>query len=121
MIAVLLLCIVVQYNDPDGVMWMLIYGYALVVTAMAFFGKYTLLSVLGAVTYFFLFVSVVPGWDWDTVMLLTRPKMDTNDVELAREGFGMLIAAVWMVVLAVVGHLRKAKNQLSESPEAPES
>ena len=121
MIALLSLCVVVQYNDPDGVLWMLIYGYGLLVTAMAFFGKYTHLSALGAVTYFLLFVYVVPGWDWDTVMLLTRPKMDTNDVELAREGFGLLIVAVWMVVLAVAGHLRKAEKELSDSPEAPES
>ena len=121
MIALLSLCVVVQYNDPDGVLWMLIYGYGLTVTTMAYFEKYTILSALGAVGYFLGFAYVVPSWDWDTLTLLARPKMDSDDVELAREGFGMLIAGAWLVVLAVVGHLRKTKNELSESPEAPES
>lgn len=121
MMALLLYCMAVQYNDPDAILWILIYGYGFVLTTMAFFGKYTLLSTFGAVAYFLGFAFVVPGWDWDTLMLLTEPKMDTNDVELAREGFGMFLTGVWMVVLAVAGHLRKAKNELSESPEAAES
>ena len=119
--ALLLSCIAVQYNDPDAVVWMLIYGYGFVLTAMAFFGKYTHFSTLGAVAYFLGFVFVVPGWNWDTLMLLTRPKMDTYDVELVREGIGLLIVAVWMGVLAVAGHRRKAGEERSDSPEAPES
>ena len=121
MIALLLLCVVVQYNDPDGVWWMLIYGYGLAVTTMAYFDKYTLLSALGAAGYFLGFVYVVPGWDLDTLTHLTQPKMESIEVELAREAFGMLIAGVWMVALAVVGHRKRAGEALSGSPEAPES
>ena len=99
MLVVLVTCVAVQYNDPDGWLWMLIYLYGTVVTAMAIVGKYTPLALLGVAGYLAGFVYLMPEWSFDSVMLLTKPKMETLAVEEAREAFGCLISAVWMSVL----------------------
>ena len=39
MVPVLAFCIVVQYNDPDGWLWMAIYGVGLILTLLHLFSK----------------------------------------------------------------------------------
>ena len=106
------IAVAVQYNDPDGGIWMVIYGFGAVVTFLAFRGHYNPLSVLGAVGYvggfFYLMPDSFEGWY-------------TN--EIAREALGLAIFGVWMIVLSAKyfrNYLseKEEENQESESPES---
>ena len=87
MTVVFALCVAVQYNDPDGIVWMLIYAYAVVVTAMAAANRYTLLAIIGFFGFFAGFVYLSPGLLQidDATELITDIRMDSPDVEVARE------------------------------------
>lgn len=75
----------VQYNDPDPLLWIAIYGYTAILTGLAAFGIHTPLTVPGVIIYlagfFILFPSVNAGW---------------YDSEEGREAFGLLLSALWM-------------------------
>lgn len=90
MLPLLLMSVVVQYNDPDGVVWMLIYGYSLVITVPALFGVYTAWAIPGALGYLSAFAALAPTFE--------SPIMKS---ELTREGGGLLIAGLWMLCLAI--------------------
>jgi hypothetical protein len=110
MVALFALSTVVQYNDPDPVRWMAIYGAALllslyadrrgavpaaapiVVGAIAFvWGLYWSTDVPGAATYAHMF----DHWE-----------MQNIPIEEARETSGLFIVAAWMAVLAAHGWRR---------------
>jgi hypothetical protein len=111
MLILFALSIAVQYNDPDGLLWMAIYGYALVVTAMALFNRYTLLAPLGVIAYLLGFAILMPTWNPGAIAeLLSQPKMVNHDVELAREALGLLICAGWLSVLSTVWWRRSREN-----------
>jgi Transmembrane family 220, helix len=107
MFGLMLMAVVVQYNDPDGWLWMLIYGYAVAVTWMALRQKYTYLSVLGGVGYlggfFYLMPESFDGWY-------------TN--EIAREALGLLITAIWMVVLSAKLYRNLPDDEAAETDSA---
>ena len=110
MLFVFLLSAAVQYNDPDGWLWIIYYAVAAVITAFAIANRYTPLAALAAIAYYIGAAWYLPAWSSDTVLLLREPKMSSPDVELARESFGLLICAVWMTVLAVVWYRRRGAN-----------
>jgi len=87
--------VAVQVNDPDGVVWMLIYGYSIVVTFPAIFGLYSAWAIPGALGYLAGFAYLVPGFE--------APYLKS---ELTREGGGLLIAGVWTLALAAAWYLR---------------
>lgn len=96
-----LLSIVVQFNDPDPVRWIIFYSVATFFCVLAMIKVNTFWPGLAALAYLGGVVYYMPGWSVDTLKLLMEPKMSTNDVELAREAIGLLICAVWMIVLTV--------------------
>ncbi len=75
----------VQYNDPDPLLWIAIYGYTAVLTGLAAFGIHTPLAIPGVIFclagFFVLFPFVNAGW---------------YDSEEGREAFGLLLSALWM-------------------------
>ncbi len=99
MLLMFLFSMAVQYNDPDPIRWIALYGYSAIITGMAIAKRYTVFAPIGLVVYVAIAAYQTPGWDLDTVMLLREPKMSNHNVELAREAFGLLICAVWMAVL----------------------
>lgn len=114
MTVVFALCIAVQYNDPDALLWILIYGYAAVVTAMAVADRYTFFAVIGFVGFFAGFAYLSPGLldiD-DPTELVSDIRMDSPVVEVAREAAGLLISSLWLLVLSVVW-FRRRRNQAS--------
>ncbi len=122
MLIVFLLCIGVQYNDPDPLPWMLAYVYATTVTALAIANRYTFMAALGVPGYLTGFAYFMPGWHPNTLLLLLEPKMSSLDVELAREAIGLLICAFWMGVLAIVGLRRNRDSaQRNNQPQAEET
>lgn len=101
MFIVLLLCVIVQINDPDPIRWMLLYGAGALLSVLAFRRIYTPAAPLLLLAYFGIAVYLMPTWNPAAVGdLLNQSKMINHDVELAREALGLLIAAVWMAVLS---------------------
>lgn len=117
MLACFLLSIAVQYNDPDPLVWMALYAVPAVLTLLAFWNIHTAFAALAALGYFIGFAVWMPGWGWDSWMLLTEPKMTNEDVELAREAVGLLISAAWMAVLFVRGY--RSRHAPRAVPHAP--
>lgn len=109
----MLLFMAVQYNDPDGLMWMGIYAIPAVWCALAAFWRscfektmvrlalWCSLAMSGAGVIYF----------WPLVPEFWR-KSVWYDVESAREGMGMMIVSI---VLAIVLH---AAMKMRKKPEA---
>jgi hypothetical protein len=99
--AILLLAMVasmaVQYNDPDGIRWMFIYGFAAAMCANALGDRYNVpLLIIGLLGYVIGAVVLTPE-KWDGWI--------TN--EIARETGGLGIAAFCLVVLLVQSFMAK--------------
>jgi len=102
MFVLLLLCVVVQWNDPDGWIWMLIYGYGTVVTAFAIAKRYTFAAVIGFAGY------LAAALYWMPKEMVEHPsnilldmRMHEKGVEEVREDIGLFLCAIWMLVLSV--------------------
>jgi hypothetical protein len=98
MFLLFLLCCAVQYNDPDPLTWIAVYGYAAALTGFAFFGKYTALPALGMVAYL----------PW---FFLLAPPLNVSwwALEEGREAMGLMICAVWMSVLLFLWYRKRSK------------
>ena len=105
------LSVAVQYNDPDPLPWMGIYGAALVASAWA------ALRPRGYPWWFPAAVGAVALlWSsrlWPQVIgkvrlaeLFASWEMKNARVEVAREAGGLLIVAVWMAVTAAAALLQ---------------
>lgn len=102
MFIICLLSILVQLNDTDGSLWMTIYAFPTLLSGMAVFKKYTVASVLGAVTYTLAFAILMPWGHIDQLgSYVSEVKMTSQESEHSREAIGLLICGVWMTVLAV--------------------
>lgn len=96
---------VVQWNDPDPVRWMLLYGSAAVACALHLFGvlPWRLAAAVGV-------VALVWGAIWAPGVITNAPigqlfttyQMMSPEIEEARELLGLLIVAGWMVLLVAV-------------------
>lgn len=78
-----------QLNDPDAILWLAAYGFAVVVSLLDVRGTVGRLPLVGLIVYGAWFAMLAPalgpGW---------------FDDEVAREAIGLLIAAIWMGALA---------------------
>ncbi|MEM7522839.1 MAG: transmembrane 220 family protein [Pseudomonadota bacterium] len=105
---VLILFAVVQYNDPDGVFWAVVYGVGVIWCAVAAFraGVFTTPVYFA---YLACFAAGVAGvvWFWPRT-----PNFWLQDVwwetETAREGMGMMILFLCLVAAGIVA--RKARR-----------
>lgn len=97
-----LLSIVVQYNDPDGVLWMLLYATPAAITAAAFFQHLSPLALPLALAYTITSFIWMP---WDHISHLgeyvSEVHMSSPESEYSRESLGLLIGAVWMYAISV--------------------
>ncbi|MGA0559878.1 transmembrane 220 family protein [Larkinella sp. VNQ87] len=90
-----------QYNDPDPIVWVPIYGFAAIMSFLAL-GSLTpvwLYLVAGVV-----YLGAAVYW-WPPVFegfLLDEMGMKTLNIELARESGGLAICAVAMFILAAL-------------------
>src|SRR5688500_18603780 len=105
----------VQYNDPDPVGWMLVYGVAAVASARAAAarGGWWLSVAVGAVAL-----------GWATALLprvlatppelaeVFRYQMRMEGVEETRELLGLALVAAWMTVLTIVTWPKRAPRSL---------
>jgi Transmembrane family 220, helix len=100
MAALLLVCVLLQYNDPDPIRWMAIYGASMVV-ALLLPAKRALIPVgylvaaiaLGWATYL-----LVEVWGRMEVKDLVEKMSEKGGaVEEGREAGGLVIAGTWLL------------------------
>ena len=87
----------VQYNDPDPYIWVPVYLFPAVVSAIIFTGRWVspLIILLGSIAFF---VGGFFQWPahWEGVAL--KNGMKSINIEEGREALGLLICAVSLVV-----------------------
>jgi hypothetical protein len=104
MAALFALAVAVQYNDPDPVRWMAIYGAAMVLSVVAAVtGRVTpaapILLAVVAIAWAVYWSEDVHGLS-SYAHMFDSWEMKNDQVEEARETSGLLIVVAWMVVLA---------------------
>ncbi|OED36374.1 hypothetical protein AB833_27530 [Chromatiales bacterium (ex Bugula neritina AB1)] len=96
----MLLFIVVQYNDPDGLFWMVIYSVPAIWAAIAAFRPQLRLNPAARIILPVCILAAIGG------MIYYWPKTEGWwrsevwwEVETAREGMGMMIVAIVLLVV----------------------
>jgi len=110
MAALFALCVALQYNDPDPIRWMVIYGVAMVLSVLLPIqrdaAKAGLVAGLAALVW--TVVLLIPIWDTvspsDAFLKMSEKG---GAVEELREAGGLAIEGVWLV-LASWYRLRRA-------------
>ncbi|APQ16294.1 transmembrane 220 family protein [Maribacter hydrothermalis] len=88
---------VLQYNDPDSLHWIIIYGVAALISLLFALNKIgyivpLILGVLAFIGFVYLYPSDFQGFDLNDGDIVT--------VELGREAFGLLIISIVLVIFA---------------------
>ena len=96
---------VVQYNDPDPLRWVAIYGAACLASSMAAAGRPFRPAVVAGIAAVALIWSVAIIFQGQGAAayrhMFDAWEMTAANVEEARETVGLLIVAAWMTALAV--------------------
>ena len=101
----------VQFNDPDGPMWILIYAVPTVWSGLAAFRLNNVLSsdYIASLSISVAIILVLTGYYWPTT-----PNFWQEDVwwvtETAREGLGMMIASFVLLVAAFTIYSARKKT-----------
>jgi len=106
--------VAVQYNDPDPIQWIAIYGSATVACILSLMGKLSWrFSAAVAVAAFVWACFIAQGVfsrPFPTTMVDSFHMTDVADEE-ARELGGLLIVVLWMVVLTVSARRKTTSNK----------
>ena len=104
-----------QWNDPDPLIWISIYGFAALMSALSAAGRFYLpLLAFGVFFGFAGFLYIYPGAvsEWIAQELQQQDlSMKTQHMEEARESFGLLLVSAIMGLAFFVGWRRKEKLQ----------
>ena len=120
MAAVFLFATAVQYNDPDAIRWMTIYGAACMVSVLAAARPrrvaWPVPAAIGLVAAAWA-VSIAPGVIGRVGLseLFVSMQMKTEVIEEGRETAGLVIVAAWMAVLAVASRPVRSLGTISRS------
>ena len=101
MAALFALCVALQYNDPDPIRWMLIYGAAMVISALLPMKRDAakLGIVVAAVALVWAALLILGIYDKVTFSdVFLKMSEKGGAVEEEREAGGLLIEGVWLVV-----------------------
>lgn len=98
-----LMSVAVQYNDPDPLLWMAIYGAAAVACALSLARRLprwlpiviALVAILWSLRIAPRVLGTVPFLD-----MFAAWEMKDTGIEESREMYGLLLIATWMLVLA---------------------
>ncbi|MEP2058646.1 transmembrane 220 family protein [Maribacter litoralis] len=88
---------VLQYNDPDSLHWIIIYGVAALVSLLFALNKIRyiiplVLGILAFIGFVYLYPADFQGFDLNDG--------DIKTVELGREAFGLLIISIVLLIFA---------------------
>jgi hypothetical protein len=113
MTAAFLFSVAVQYNDPDPIRWMLIYGLAALACILKLRRQLSwyLPAAVGAAAFGWA-ASLAPGVVGKTTFgeMFQSFEMINSVVEEAREMGGLLIVAAWMGVLVATSQGERRKS-----------
>jgi hypothetical protein len=121
MAGLFLLAVVVQYNDPDPVRWMAIYGAAFVISARTGWARSVPrgfpFAVAAVAIAWAVSIATAGPRSSDYASMFAAWEMRSATIEEAREATGLLIVAAWMLVVAVLprsghvgsGHVRSVR------------
>jgi ABC-type Na+ efflux pump permease subunit len=119
----MLLAVAVQYNDPDGPLWMVYYGVPAVWCMLAAVrpALFANSAARGLLAISVVAAIALTAWYWPTAigfwhervwqMGLTDPQA-AKIAEESREGMGMMIATAVLVVVAIWGFAKRPQRQL---------
>ena len=106
-----LFAVIVQYNDPDPIRWMAIYGGAALACFWAMRGSVPRwlpgIVLVGSLVWLAFWAPRVMG-KVGLGQLFQEAKMKTIEIEEGREAIGLLIVSTWMIVLLVTGARRRS-------------
>src|SRR5262245_11123581 len=106
MAALLLVCVVLQYNDPDPIRWMAIYGAGASTSALLpsrRFAVVVLGYIVGAVAMAWAAYLTHEVWGRVELSDLTGKMSEKGgDVEVGREAGGLWIEAVWLFLSSAI-------------------
>ena len=118
MLMMFVFSVIVQYNDPDPYVWMPVYGAAAVACALELAHKlrwwFPTLVGIGSVGWAATIAPHVFG-RVPFLEMFSAWEMKNTGVEESREMYGLLIVAVWMIVLAFANR-RPAKGASRMDP-----
>lgn len=98
---VFLIAAIVQWNDPDPLVWILAYLVAAGLSLGAALGRVSvLLAALAAAVFLVSFLTLAPSLFGAESAAFTSFQMQSPSHEEPREAIGLLLAAVWCGVLA---------------------
>lgn len=88
---------VLQYNDPDSLHWIVIYGVAALISLLFALNKIRyiiplVLGILAFIGFVYLYPADFQGFDLNDG--------DIKTVELGREAFGLLIISILLLIFA---------------------
>lgn len=116
MTVLLAVAVAVQYNDPDPIPWMAIYGAAAALSALAVVrgrAPLTPVAVVGVVAVVWgLMVARGAYGRLPLSEMFQSWEMNSRGIEEAREASGLLIVAAWMAVLAVQARIMRSHPSL---------
>ena len=110
MLLIFLLCMVVQYNDPDSLIWMTMYGLAAITCVLSIWDKIhfsisIFIGFIGIVWALTLLPDVISSYS--TTDNLFTWKMNGFGVEKVREIGGLFIIILWMSILTLSNYLNQ--------------
>lgn len=121
MLAMFVFSIIVQYNDPDPITWMSIYGASAILTVAFIRRKIHWLFPALLFTISVLWaISIEPNvWGYISFSdLFSAWEMKSILVEEGREMGGLLIVAAWSLCMSIISFKRrKRSNSISRSSE----
>lgn len=120
MTVLLALAVAVQYNDPDPLRWMAIYGAACALSALVVVRGRAPLVWVAAVGLVALVSGLIVGRGAYGGSHLSEMfqswEMKSPGVEEAREASGLLIVAAWMAVLAIQARIMGSASSFPSQP-----
>ena len=117
MLAMFLLSVAVQYNDPDPLVWMGIYGAAALVCGLEIARRAPrwMAPAVALVALAWAASIYSRARDVPIASLFAQWEMRDLHVEEAREMYGLAIVAAWMIAVAIAGW-RRARARRATVP-----
>jgi hypothetical protein len=101
-----------QYNDPDPIVWIAIYGFAALASLLVLFNKINKYIILTSIFFYISAAAYIwPGTYEGITMPMSGHK---PHIEEARESLGLLICSFSMCFLFFIARNRNIKTQNQE-------
>ena len=116
MTVLLAVAVAVQYNDPDPIPWMAIYGAACALSALAVVrgrAPLTPAAIVGVAALVWGLIVAREAYGRSSLSEMFESwEMNSPGIEEAREACGLLIVAAWMAVLAIRARITRSHPSL---------